>query len=160
MTEARQALRHVVSPAANPVLGALLIQRTAEGHRLESGGGLPVVLAFLSIALIMHRPTREAMPANVTATLTNWTQRNPQVRVGLAGRMANWGPIVRGSLLVGDGAGWLQVSPSLVAPGPNRPADPRGAALELAGRARLLGRLLGRAPDADTILTLLGVRVA
>lgn len=52
----------------NPAFLAVLIAETARGHLDEGAEPLPFALTFLAVPLVVHEPTREALPTIATSS--------------------------------------------------------------------------------------------
>jgi hypothetical protein len=85
----------------NPDFLARLVERSAAGHRERSQTGLPFPLAFLSAPIVLHKPTRDALPSTVNTSMATWTQGHPLLVSQLAERGRSLAPLVREALLFG-----------------------------------------------------------
>jgi hypothetical protein len=139
----------------NPALLAGLLAGAARDYD-SSGAGIPWPLAFLVLPLVLHRPTRTALPRDTRTHLSTWIRREPVLRAGFPERAASMVPRtregirfgLRASVLSIDGAnliGHLTAEPSL------------GELRQLVRSARLIGRWLAKSDRASTAFALLGV---
>jgi hypothetical protein len=71
----------------NPVCCALFLRKAIDGYARESQSGLPYALSMLVLPFVLHKRTREALPARLTTTLAVWTQRNPELLLELPRRL-------------------------------------------------------------------------
>jgi hypothetical protein len=105
---------------------------SAAAYERESAGELMVwPLATLTPALVLHGPTRRALPAAVSTHLSSWVARNPVLVAGLPQRVASLAPAVQEGLRFGVRHGLLELREGRV----------RGT---VRGTARLEGELAGR----------------
>jgi hypothetical protein len=70
----------------NPAFCALLLRASAEQHMRTSGLGIPFPLTTLILPIVLHGPTREALPRRANAKHHTWVQANPSVLVGFGER--------------------------------------------------------------------------
>lgn len=83
----------------NPAFCGWVLREAVEGFSSVAPGGMPLPLAFLVLPVVLHRPTRELVPAAVTTKLHVWLQEHPELRVAFAGRVAELAPFTREALL-------------------------------------------------------------
>ena len=86
----------------NPALLAAVVHQAAAGYYAEKGAGLPFPLAFLAAAVVLHRPSRSALPTSVRTTLAAWLADHPDSRVGLLERARGIAPLLREGMLFGS----------------------------------------------------------
>ena len=122
----------------NPALVAVLLAAAARDYETQSTR-MPWPLALLIPPLVLHRPTREALPRNTRTHLSTWIRRQPLLRAGFPDRAAAMGPLTREGIRFGlrarDGAtltGHLDGEPS------------EGELRQLLRRAALVGRWLAK----------------
>lgn len=139
----------------NPLLVAGVLAWTSSGYRTASHASMPWPLAFVAPALVLHMPTRQALPGAASKRLLAWRDENDLLVAGLPSRCAALRPFVqagiraglRHRLLVLDGPGVGGALPPKRAPSELQ---------ELAKAAALVGRWLG--PLAlPTVFAQLGV---
>jgi hypothetical protein len=144
----------------NPAFLAALIGRAAAGHRTDRDAPMPLVLGYLVAPMVLHTPTREALP-RVNARLAKWADEHQLLRAELRSRAPQLTEITRRGLRFGVGHELIALTPDgiqaaaalarLRAPG-------EGDAAECWKAAELLGRWLPRAGPPATVLALLGLR--
>src|SRR6266540_2320032 len=91
----------------NPALLAVLIAAAAKDYETD-GAGMPWPLAFIVPPLVLHRPTRDALPRNTRTHLSTWIRRQPLLRAGFPARAAAMVPLTREGLRFGLRAGVLE----------------------------------------------------
>lgn len=144
----------------NPAFVAALIGRAADGHRSEREAPLPVALAYLIAPLVLHTPTREALP-RVNARLAKWADDHHLARAELRSRAPQLVGVTRHALRFGLRHDLIVLVPEGIEPGSaltRLPAPTGGDAEDCWRKAHLLGRWLPRAGPPATVLALLGVR--
>lgn len=156
------ALRPGVDARAlfNPAFLAVLIGRAAVGHRTDHAAPLPMALGYLVGPMVLHTPTREALP-RVNARLAKWADEHQLLRAELRWRAPQLTEITRRGLrfgirhdLIVFTQGGIEAAATLT-----RLRPPGGGeAAECWKAAEFLGRWLPRAGPAATVLALLGMR--
>lgn len=151
-------------PAAmfNPALISASVATAANQYEEISGFPMPWMLAYLVCPLVLHTPTREALPKSVSTNLSKWAGDNPVVVAGFPKLAEQLSPYVREGIRWGLREGTIEVSSSgtfsselqsLIVP-KNAPGD-----LPVIYRSSgLVGRVFGRTGSAATIFEALRVR--
>jgi hypothetical protein len=85
----------------NPALIALILAQAATDHEKRSGTGLPFSLAFLVAPIVLHGPTRSALPRQARKKMGEWLELHPVLRAGLARRATSLAPSVRAGVRYG-----------------------------------------------------------
>ncbi|MFJ6900571.1 three component ABC system middle component [Streptomyces hokutonensis] len=143
----------------NPALLATLQAASASAYAKESGGELMVwPLATLTPALVLHGPTRRALPAAVSTHLSSWVARNPVLVAGLPQRVASLAPAVREGLRFGLRHELLELQGGRVRGTVRGVSRLEGELGELVRKAQLVGRWTARTERPSTVFALLGVR--
>lgn len=104
----------------NPAFMALLLSHVAAGHAKRVDRHLPVPLAFIAPPILLHRPTREALPKKATTRLGGWLEQNPIIRAGFPGRARSISPAIRSGMRMGFRTGALRLEEGLLASKPPR----------------------------------------
>jgi len=143
----------------NPALIAAIVATAADGHRKASDRALPWPLSFIVAPLVLHRGTRQALPASTSTHLTTWTSRYPLLRAGFPRRAQSLVEPVKEGVRFGLAHGVLTVDGDGLRGGTRRP---RGFQVpdELADilrRAGFVGRWLAKIDNTATIFAVLGV---
>ena len=144
----------------NPAFVAVLIARAATGHRIAKDAPLPLALAYLVAPIVLHTPTREALP-KVNARLAKWADEHQLLRAELRRRAPQLADVTRRGLRFGLRHELLVLTAQGVEAGEglSRIRAPRdGDAATCWKQAERLGRWLPRAGPPPTVLALLGVR--
>jgi hypothetical protein len=149
----------------NPAFLSLLLWSAASGYREAAGEDLPFELAFLIAPVILHKPTREALPRSPRTSLAAWIEEHSVARVGLAERAASLSPFVREALLFGAVQGLLRIgSGGRIAATPRpRPmarylSRSSEEVLVCVKRAEFVARWFSLAGSVTTVMALWGVK--
>ena len=151
-------------PAAmfNPALVAVTIATAAEQYEEKAGYPMPWPLAFLVTPLVLHAPTREALPRNSTTSLAKWVGDNPVLTAGFPDRARHLAPYVREGIRYGLREGLFELIEGEAVHSEARPKIvPKNAPGDLPviyRAAGMVGRMFGRTGTAATIFTALRVQ--
>jgi hypothetical protein len=139
----------------NPALIAAVLAAACQGYNPTRSRAMAWPLAFIAASLVLHRPTRDALPGTTATRLTTWIGRNPVLQAGFPARVKALTPEVREGLRFGLRHGALTLAPDglVSAIAVRLPGD----AGVITDRARFVGRWLVRSGDTATIFSLLGV---
>jgi hypothetical protein len=85
----------------NPAFMALILAQAAAEHERRIGSGLPFSLAFLAAPIVLHGPTRQALPKQARSKMALWLEEHPVERAGLGRRAASLVPAVRAGIRFG-----------------------------------------------------------
>jgi hypothetical protein len=140
----------------NPALIALLMSEAAREYERQAEP-MSWPLAFLVPPLVLHRPTRDALPRDTRTHLSTWIARQPVIRAGFPERATAMAPLTREALRFGLRNGVLAVSGGAVR-GLTGHMPPHGDLRVLVSKAGLVGRWLARTDQPSTVFALFGVR--
>jgi len=138
----------------NPALLAVLLAAAARDYEPEAGMAWP--LAFLVLPVVLHRPTRNALPRDTRTHLSTWVRREPLLRAGFPERAAAMVPRTREGIRFGLRAGILTINGGNVLGHLTEDPAP-GELRQLVRAARLVGRWLAKSDQPSTPFALLGV---
>jgi hypothetical protein len=93
----------------NPAFIALILAQAARGHQKHASAPMPLSLAFLAAPIVLHGPTRQALPRQARSKMGAWLELHPVLRAGLGGRAASLVPAVRTGLRHGLRSGALNL---------------------------------------------------
>ena len=147
----------------NPAFCATLLGYTARGFQAQRSSGLPWVVSFLVLPLILHKNTRALAPKTKATKFPAWVERNPSIRVGFAERARHFVPHVREAIIFGVSAQLLRLDgSSMLLPGRALPklelATDSEEVRDCIRKARSIGAVLATAGSDHTLFALLGVR--
>jgi hypothetical protein len=153
----------------NPAYCGFLLRESIVSYAKETRRGMPISLCFLVLPIVLHQPTRSALPRAVTTSLLAWLQSHPEVRIEFALRVNGMSPFTRESmhfllmrnLVEVDALGAFKT-------GLGKLNETRGLQTRVAGaspevaecvtRARFVGRWLALAPDEASIFNFFGIQ--
>jgi hypothetical protein len=145
----------------NPAFLALVLARAARGHHQRTERPMALSLCFIVAPIVLHGPTRAALPRKITARFGGWLDAKPLLRAGLAARAQATAPAVRAGLREGLRADVLTLAGDEIAGKPPR----RQAALTLSDevedifkRAEFVGGWLGLAGSPEAIYAMWRVK--
>ncbi|MFG2858657.1 three component ABC system middle component [Streptomyces mirabilis] len=143
----------------NPALVAAVAATAARDYEREAPGRLmPWPMAFVVAPLVLHRPTRQALPTSTRTHLTKWVADHPALVAGLAARSTSLAPSVREGLRFGLRHQMLTIEQgSLRARIPSK-SRIEGELADLIKAASLIGRWTAKSDNPSTVFALLGVR--
>jgi len=149
----------------NPSFCAVLLWQAAQGHMADSNAALPFEAAFLVLAMVLHRETRESLPRGVATSLAVWLQEKSLAPSRIADRSRALVSFTKEALNFGGLHGLLLLSPGVVRPNldweKKVTASIKASSDEVrfcAKRAEFVGRWFSRTGSAATVMALIGVR--
>lgn len=139
----------------------------AEGYEREVGEGLPLVLAFVGPAFILHTETRRRLPKIISSKLPEWAGRNPDLISELPDRISETRALCGQSVLLGSSNGFLQMQEDCSLKSGDKKLD-YFVALgkesqdlpDIYKKSVFLGRWLSHSGTEPTILSILGVGIS
>jgi hypothetical protein len=148
----------------NPAFCGETIRLCVKSYVNEAGSGLPYLLSFLVLPVVMYGDTRVTMVARRYAFLYNWLQDHPHLRIEFAERVRELLPFSRESLMF-----LLQINAlTLDDDGTLKPTQYRRKGVrsqnedsikDCYDKAELLGKWFARAGDVTTIYAMWGVQL-
>jgi hypothetical protein len=122
---------------------------------------MPWPTIFLIAPMVLHRPTRGALPATTATHLSTWVGRHPLIRAGFPSRASALVPAAREGLRFGLRHDVLTIDSGGVLKGTVRAADLRDSEdhqlAELLRAAERAGRWLAKTENTSTAFALFGV---
>jgi hypothetical protein len=141
----------------NPALFAALIAVAARDYEAHAGEAMMWPIGFLLPPLVLHRPTRDALPASTRTHFSTWVRREPLIRAGFPARAADLTALTREGLRAGLRAGVLTIDDGRLTGTLTTPTA-GGELGEILKAAALVGRWLAKLDQPSTAFALLGVR--
>ncbi|MFE7185218.1 three component ABC system middle component [Streptomyces erythrochromogenes] len=143
----------------NPALVAAVTATAARDYEREaSGRRMPWPMAFVVAPLVLHRPTRQALPSSTRTHLTNWVAEHPALVAGLPARGVSLAPAVREGLRFGLRHQMIAVEQGHVTGTIPSKSRIEGELADLIKAASLIGRWTAKSDNPSTVFALLGVR--
>lgn len=149
----------------NPAFCSLLLKEGCSGYAQGAGMGLPLSLCFILLPLVLHKPTRQALPRSTATRLHSWIHRNQRLQIGFSRRAQELVPHTWEAVALGVNAGLLSVSTSTGYLSscrqtgrhiPDWPVDSEPANCLKA--SSFVGRWLARVGEESTVYAMLGVK--
>ena len=147
----------------NPAFCCELIARTVSEYCKKRETALNFAMAFLILPLVVHRPTREALPGRANAALASWVTENNPLIAELPRRIARLRPITREALLFAVSHKVLSIQGGGLFPGKfpirlnARPVATTDDVNEARAAAALLGRWFASQGTQTSIMQGMGV---
>lgn len=142
----------------NPAFCGWLLREAALGYAEVKPAGMPFALAFLVLPVLLHRPTREALPRSTVTALHAWLREHPEARVGFAARARQLVPFAREGIILAGSVGLLSLTETgvLVAGGELQRGKTallkRSAQVKSAvGKAGMFGKWFAEAGEPKTV---------
>lgn len=149
----------------NPPFCCLLVTASVIGYASIENKGLPFSLPFMIIPIVLHKPTREALPRNITTSLTAWLEENQNAKILYSKRVTSLLPYVREAILFGASHNWLKFENGGVITTSKTASDIKkfidratDEVKECIRRSNFVGRWFANAGSVETIMALWGVR--
>jgi hypothetical protein len=147
----------------NPAFCGLVLVHGVRGFVEETSTGMPYPLAFLMLPIVLHKPTREALPTSISTKMHPWLESHQQAQVGFADRCAAVVDHTREAMIFAIARNLLRISSDARIEVPEhrfrRPPWPaESEAFLCLDKARFVGRWLGRAGQTATIFAMWGIR--
>lgn len=149
----------------NPAFCCANLAAAAIGYDGTAQTGLPFPLAFMVLPIVLHKPTRDALPRSTTTSLAAWIQENATARVQFYERLMSLKPYTREAVQFGLLFDWLAmraggriqsvVDENMMNRSTRTLTDD---ARECVMRSRLLGKWFAAAGPASTVMALWGIR--
>ncbi|WP_405785698.1 three component ABC system middle component [Streptomyces sp. NBC_01367] len=153
--------RHPISAVMlNPALITAVLATAAQGYDKETKQGMPWTLAFIVAPMVLHQPTRLALPTSIRTHLATWAGQHPVVRAGFPARAKALVEPVKEGTRFGLAHQALAIDPEGRLRATFR--RPRGVKPpieldQILRKAALAGRWLAKADSPTTVFAVLGV---
>jgi len=140
----------------NPAAIAAVIAAAASGYESAANDrAMAWPISFVVSPLVLHLPTREALPSTTATHVTAWISRNPILRAGFPARARSLAPLVYEGLRFGLRHGLLTIAGDAVHGQIRRSSDNELASL--LRQATFVGRWLAKTDQPATIFAIFGV---
>lgn len=149
----------------NPAFCGGLITKTVDNFASKANAPFPFVLAFLTLPIVLHRRTREALPTSTVTSLLSWLADNREPLVDFPAHARRLRPITQEAIMFGlahhtlaiEGGGGLVAGSKKLVTTDKTMALFTPEARDCFERARFLGRWFAAAGTPETILAAWGV---
>ncbi|MDN3275148.1 DUF6521 family protein [Frankia sp. RB7] len=147
----------------NPAYCAELIARVVSEYFRMRQQSFGLALSFVVLPIVLHKPTREQLPGNSSASFASWIADRGPFLVEFPDRTLRLRPVTREALLFAIQNKVLQVNEGGLAPGNSpisrtaRPAKVTDDVAEARSAASLLGRWFAAQANSTIVLQSFGV---
>jgi hypothetical protein len=149
----------------NPAFCCVVVASSIVGYSKSFAEGMPYPLVFITLPIILHKPTRDLLPPNTRTSLPGWIQDNQSVRILFYERVISLKSYTREALLFGFIHKWftfnsdgnlqtLVTKPKIDKFLRQRQDESR----ECVMRANFLGKWLASAGSVSTVMALWGIQ--
>lgn len=148
----------------NPAFCCIVISGACTGYQETIESGLPFPLTFMVLPIVLHKPTRTALPNSIRTSLPAWIQENASARVQFYERLMSLKPHTREAIAYGlqfdyfafhGGKLRANIRKNIINRALNLLED---EARECVLRARFLGKWFASVGSAETTMALWGIR--
>lgn len=153
-----------IASLLNPAFCSLILAECVSGYTKESKSGFPVSLCFAALPMVLHKPTRGALPGSVSTKLHSWIHKNRTLQIGFHKRAKDLVPHTWEAIAFGMSAGLFTVSSGgeLECEGERKKRKlPAWSAdsepVDCAKASHFVGRWLARIGDESTVFAMLGI---
>jgi hypothetical protein len=149
----------------NPAFCGVLIAQMSDDYAKKAHHPMPFPLAFLSLPIVLHRATRQALPGSTVTSLLPWIQDHREQLVDFATRVQRLRDVTREAVLFATQHEFLAVDAGggLSSGSKRKTATERRTGLftaearECVDRAGFLGRWFAAAGTTQTIFAAWGI---
>lgn len=147
----------------NPAFCALVLVHCVRGYVEEATAGLPYPLVFLILPIVLHKPTRDALPTSIATRMHPWLENHQQVQVGFADRCVSVIDHTREAMIFAVVRNLLQITSDARIEAPQQrfrlpPWPLESEPVACLGKARFVGRWMARAGQPATLFAMWGIR--
>ena len=150
----------------NPMFTGAVITRAVEGYNEVAGAGFPFAYGYLVSPLVLHAPTRGALPSSVATKLLPWTERSGEIVAAIPRRAKELAPYSSKGIFAALTGGLLELtSDSQLLASRNsklKSYSSRSGSDEVDSilkKSNFVGKWLAAAGTTATVFTALGVRL-
>jgi hypothetical protein len=152
-----------VAALLNPAFCALLLRECAQGFMEKKPEGIPYPLLALSLPIVLHKFTRELLPATIRSRMHPWLQEHQEIRIGFAKRCATLAPHFREAMLLACHEKLLSFTEEGLITAKLRGKQlklwlPNSEPADCMKRVLFVGRWLSGAGDVHTVYAMWGIR--
>lgn len=146
----------------NPAFCGLVLFRALQGYEEENADGMPFSLALLVLPLCLHKDSRQVIAGSPRSYLVKTIEKNPQLLVGFADRVADllpfsleaFGILMERDCFTVSPDGRLRSEPDRV----RKSISGTEESISCQRVARIVGKEFARIADRVTVYTTFGIR--
>lgn len=94
----------------NPAFCSSILNASVLGYNKVNNKDMPLPILFMILPIILHDPTRNALPNRVTKSLATWIKENNSIRILFYQRVLSLKPFTEEALMFSILHGWLRIS--------------------------------------------------
>ncbi|MBO0938348.1 hypothetical protein J2I47_17485 [Fibrella sp. HMF5335] len=148
----------------NPAFCSLIVKTAVVEYYKRKKEGISYPLAFIILPLVLHKNTREALPATTRTKFYTWLQNNQQVRIGLDERVNSLSSYTKETLMFAIQHNIIKVDlDGLLLPVRRRLPSSYNPMTEetlyCINSASLIGKWLADVNDVDTLFSIFGIKL-
>ena len=91
----------------NPAFCCITLASAIRGYMGARNEGLPVPIVFMVLPIVLHKPTRDALPHNIRTSMAAWLQEKSAMRVMFYERLISLKPHTIEAIQYGMLFDWL-----------------------------------------------------
>lgn len=148
----------------NPAFCCTVLAATIYGYMSAKEEGFPFPLMYMVLPIVLHKPTRDALPPNIRTSLAAWLQENSSARVLFYERLVSLKPHTKEAIQFGMLFNWIVPRSGGFLETTFRESNINRVIRELTDearecvmRARFLGKWFAAAGDTHTVMAFWGV---
>ena len=149
----------------NPALCCITLVSAIGSYSDANKENIPFPLMFMVLPIVLHKPTRDALPPSIRTSMAAWLQENAFARVQFYERLVSLNPYTREAIQFGMSHGWTSLRAGGLLSTPLNDADVNRVirilddeARECVMRARFFGKWLAAAGATHTVMAFWGIR--
>ena len=146
----------------NPAFCSIILRQSFAGYTREKNDGMPYILSFLVLPIVLHRFTREQLPKLITTKMHAWLNTQGEVRVQFPQRVRAMNPYTREGLIYGLQSGLFSMDENghlLSSYGKVKlPWNIQSESSVCSQKAEFVGRWLAQAGEPNTIYHMWGIQ--
>lgn len=154
-----------VANLLNPAFCSSILNSSVLGYNQVNKKDMPLPILFMVLPIILHEPTRNALPNRVNKSLVTWIKENNSIRMLFHERVISLKPFTEEALMFSILHNWLSISKEGNIKSLKKQKDMRINLKEseenLYGfikRSQFLGRWFASIDAPQTIMALWGIR--
>src|SRR5258707_981336 len=93
----------------NPAFCSCTLASSICGYSSVRPRGMPFVLSFIVLPLVLHKPTRERLPRDTRTSMPAWLLENSEARVLFYERTIRLKPYTQETILFGGSSNWISL---------------------------------------------------
>lgn len=149
----------------NPAFCCTTLAAAVVGYASARKEGVPFPLVFMVLPIVLHKPTRGALPPNTRTSMAAWLQENSVARVLFYERLVSLKPFTKEAIQFGILFDWIVAREGGLLETTLSESDINRAIRKLADearecvmRARFLGKWFAAAGATHAVMAFWGVR--